>query len=111
MLEIDIFQNCSQKYLGVLWGDSWWFGCPNDADMPYRLRLSVHEYTLSECLSEGKWYMCVQGSRLCAVLSDMAWTARLFISEIDLSEWQDTNRQGASVQATPCLTHLHSEVL
>ena len=42
MLEIDILKNSSQNIFGTLKGDFWGFGCPNDTQMPYWLRLCVH---------------------------------------------------------------------
>ena len=40
MLEIDISRNYSQKDLGVLGGDYWVFGCPNDT--------SVQDFDISQ---------------------------------------------------------------
>ena len=54
MVDIDISRNSSQNILGVLKGDFWGFGCPNDAQMPCWLRLCMRHYDdLNVCFVVG----------------------------------------------------------
>ena len=53
MLEIDIFRNSSQRFLGVLKGVFWWFGCPDDTQMCRAINDCQYTKTTWHIL----WYM------------------------------------------------------